>query len=381
MTERKEFLREEKKIDSISQVPKVVNRNIFMAKQTAPFSIAIDKAINDDKQAILDFDEVTKTYRQDAIVIYDNKNSDKTEVVFRNFFNTMPEETFEEFRKVNKIITRDSGAYNTFAKKVKHVFEGKLWEQYATRGNTILQIKDKELATLLGKPQSYISANIPMILDRLSDIHIKSFRVKRKGKNEQREFDKVNIIESVSHRNGTSYLLFGQLYAHYLSQWGFTQYPLELLSTDDRKYKLAFDIGSYISEMRFYNRTKVKIRSIYERVTAIPRYEDVRDNMNRKYQERIYKPFEDNIEYLNSFATFSINFENTDYYNSNDSIDFEKWLDTNMIITWKIDPNYEQLEAGREEARKKAQKKKRQKAKQQAKAEVNKGQVGEQLKI
>ena len=111
------------------------------------------------------------------------------------------------------------------------------------------------------------------------------------------------------------------------------------------------------------------------------RYEDVRDNMNRKYQERIYKPFEDNIEYLNSFATFSINFENTDYYNSNDSIDFEKWLDTNMIITWKIDPNYEQLEAGREEARKKAQKKKRQKAKQQAKAEVNKGQVGEQLKI
>jgi len=52
-----------------------------------------------------------------------------------------------------------------------------------------------------------------------------------------------------------------------------------------------------------------------------------------------------------------------------------------MIITWKIDPNYEQLEAGREEARKKAQKKKRQKAKQQAKAEVNKGQVGEQLKF
>lgn len=375
MIERKEFLVEEEKDNSINQVTKVINRRIFMAKQTAPFSIAIDKAINDDKQAILDFDEVTKTYMQNAIVVYDNKNKDKTEVVFKNFFDTMPEETFEEFRKVNKVITRDSGAYNTFAKKVKHVFEGKLWEQYATRGNTMLEIKDKDLARLLGKPQSYISANIPMILDRLADIHIKSFRVKRKQKNEQREFDRVNIIESVSHRNGTSYLLFGQLYAHYLSQWGFTQYPLELLSTDDRKYKLAFDIGSYISEMRYYNRTKVKIRSIYERVTAILRYEDVRDNMNRKYQERIYKPFEDNIEYLNSFATFNIEFENTDYFTSKDNIDFEKWLDTNMIITWNIDPNYNELEAGRNEARKKAQKKK----KQRQKKETNKEKNGEQL--
>ena len=375
MLERKEFLVEEEKDNSINQVTKVINRRIFMAKQTAPFSIAIDKAINDDKQAILDFDEVTKTYMQNAIVVYDNKNKDKTEVVFKNFFDTMPEETFEEFRKVNKVITRDSGAYNTFAKKVKHVFEGKLWEQYATRGNTMLEIKDKDLARLLGKPQSYISANIPMILDRLADIHIKSFRVKRKQKNEQREFDRVNIIESVSHRNGTSYLLFGQLYAHYLSQWGFTQYPLELLSTDDRKYKLAFDIGSYISEMRYYNRTKVKIRSIYERVTAILRYEDVRDNMNRKYQERIYKPFEDNIEYLNSFATFNIEFENTDYFTSKDNIDFEKWLDTNMIITWNIDPNYNELEAGRNEARKKAQKKK----KQRQKKETNKEKNGEQL--
>lgn len=375
MIERKEFLVEEEKDNSINQVTKVINRRIFMAKQTAPFSIAIDKAINDDKQAILDFDEVTKTYMQNAIVVYDNKNKDKTEVVFKHFFDTMPEETFEEFRKVNKVITRDSGAYNTFAKKVKHVFEGKLWEQYAMRGNTMLEIKDKDLARLLGKPQSYISAHIPMILDRLADIHIKSFRVKRKQKNEQREFDRVNIIESVSHRNGTSYLLFGQLYAHYLSQWGFTQYPLELLSTDDRKYKLAFDIGSYISEMRYYNRTKVKIRSIYERVTAILRYEDVRDNMNRKYQERIYKPFEDNIEYLNSFATFNIEFENTDYFTSKDNIDFEKWLDTNMIITWNIDPNYNELEAGRNEARKKAQKKK----KQRQKKETNKEKNGEQL--
>ena len=110
-------------------------------------------------------------------------------------------------------------------------------------------------------------------------------------------------------------------------------------------------------------------------MTAIPRYEDVRDNMNRKYQERIYKPFEDNIEYLNSFATFNIEFENTDYFTSKDNIDFEKWLDTNMIITWKIQPNYEELEAGRDEARKKAQKKKR---KAQKKKE-NKGQTGEQL--
>lgn len=110
-------------------------------------------------------------------------------------------------------------------------------------------------------------------------------------------------------------------------------------------------------------------------MTAIPRYEDVRDKMNRKYQEKIYKPFEDNIEYLNSFKTFNIKYENTNYFTSKDNIDFEKWLDTNMIITWNIDPNYNELEAGRNEARKKAQKKK----KQRQKKETNKEKNGEQL--
>lgn len=348
------FLQEEKEEKSIIQIPKVIKQDLFMAKRTAPFSIAIDKAFNDNKQLILEMDD-KQNYTQSALVVYNEKGKHATEIMFKHFFETMPQEQFDEFKKANKLI-RDSGAYNTFAKKVKHIFEAKLFEQYDSRGNGWLAIKDSIIADIMKKPQSYISANMDTILDLLSDIQIKSFRLK--GKSKLDSFEKVNIIEAVKHNNGTSYLLFGSLYSYYVTQWGFTQYPIELLGTDDRKYKLAFDIGSYIAELKFHNRTRVKVKSIYERVTAIPRYEDVRDNMHRKYQEKIFKPFEDNIEYLNTFATFSIDYENTDYIKANGQYDFDKWLDTTMIINWKCEPNYAGLEAGREKAKKKAKKQK-----------------------
>lgn len=333
--------------------PQIINKKVFMAKQTAPFSIAIDKAINDNKQGFLEYDEKGQ-YTQSALVVYDRKGKDKTEILFKRFFEDMDDKTFQEFQKASKIITRDSGAYNIFAKKIKHIFEGALFEQYANNGNVPIAIKDKELANMLGKPQSYISANMPNILDSLSNIQIKSYKIKKRSKLES--FEKVNIIEAVKHEKGVSYLLFSQLYSYYLSQWGFTQYPKELLKTNDKKYQLAFDIGSYICEMMYQNRTKIKIKSIYERVTSIPRYEDVRDKQNRKYQEKIYKPFEDNIEYLNTFDTFHIDFENTDYINNKDKIDFDKWLDTNLIVTWNIKPNYTNLEKGRKKQQKKIEK-------------------------
>lgn len=342
----KGFLEEEKQ----SPKPLIINKKVFMAKQTAPFSIAIDKAINDNKQGYLEYDEKGQ-YTQSALVVYDRKGKDKTEILFKRFFEDMDDKTFQEFQKASKIITRDSGAYNIFAKKIKHIFEGALFEQYANNGNLPIAIKDKELANMLGKPQSYISANMPNILDSLSNIQIKSYKIKKRSKLES--FEKVNIIEAVKHEKGVSYLLFSQLYSYYLSQWGFTQYPKELLKTNDKEYQLAFDIGSYICEMMYQNRTKIKIKSIYERVTSIPRYEDVRDKQNRKYQEKIYKPFEDNIEYLNTFDTFHIDFENTDYINNKDKIDFDKWLDTNLIVTWNIKPNYTNLEKGREKQQKK----------------------------
>lgn len=345
-----------------------------MAKQTAPFSIAIDKAINDNKQGYIDYDEKGQ-YMQSALVVYDRKGKDKTEILFKRFFEAMDDKTFQEFQKASKVITRDSGVYNIFAKKIKHIFEGALFEQYENVGNSILAIKDKDIAEMLGKPQSYISANIPNILDSLSDIQIKSFAIK--GKTKLDSFEKVNIIEAVKHEKGTSYLLFGQMYAYYLAQWGFTQYPKELLKTNDKKYQLAFDIGSYICEMKYQGRTRIKIKSIYERVTSIPRYEDVRDNMNRKYQERIYKPFDENIEYLNSFATFNINYENTDYFNDKDQIDFDKWLNTTMIVKWNIEPNYKGLEKGRDIAKKRAEKKK--KEYQKKNPDKNKKQEDEQL--
>lgn len=366
-------LKEERKEKDLLPVA-VIDSKIFMAKQTAPFSIAIDKAINDNKQGYIEYDEKGQ-YMQSALVVYDRKGKDKTEILFKRFFESMDDETFKEFQKASKVITRDSGAYNIFAKKIKHIFEGALFDQYENVGNSILAIKDKDIAEMLGKPQSYISANISNILDSLSDIQIKSFTIK--GKSKLDSFEKVNIIEAVKHEKGTSYLLFGQMYAYYLAQWGFTQYPKELLKTNDKKYQLAFDIGSYICEMKYQGRTRIKIKSIYERVTSIPRYEDVRDNMNRKYQERIYKPFDENIEYLNSFATFNINYENTDYFNDKDQIDFYKWLNTTMVVKWNIEPNYKGLEEGRSTAKKKAEKKKKQHPKN--KLGKNKELKGEQL--
>lgn len=348
------FLQEEKQEKSIIQAPKVINQNLFMAKRTAPFSKAIDMAINDSKQLVIDMDE-NQNYTQNALVVYNERGKHSTEIMFKNFFNEMPVEQFEEFKKANKLI-RDSGQYNTFAKKVKHLFEAKLFDQFGSTGSNAVSIKDSEIAEILNKNRGYISANMDTVLDLLADIQIKSFKYKGNSKSKLDSFEKVNIIEAVRHANGVSTIIFGQLYTYYVSQWGFTQYPIELLKTDDKKYSLAFDIGSYFAEMKRENRHRIKIKSVYERVTAIPRYEDVRDKMNRKYAEKIYKPFEDTIEYLNNFTTFGVDYESTDYIKANGSYDFDKWLNTILKVSWKAEPNYTRLEAGREEARKEANK-------------------------
>ncbi len=359
---RNVFYQEEEKRQSISK-KNVINTEIFDVKRTAPFSIAVDKAMNDNKQLVLDMDEESNKFIQSALVKYDTKKN-ITFIWFKNFFKDMSKEEFEEI-KMSSILPRDSGPYNIFARKVKHIFEAKLFEVYDNYGNIPLQIKDSELAELMNKPQSYISANITNILNSLLNIQI-TFREKYQPKNKNQDnFTKVHLVEAIKHEKGVSYLLFGQVYANYLAKWGFTQYPKALLKTNDKQYQLAFDIGSYICEMRYQNRNVVKIKSIYNRVTSIRRYEDVRDNGNRAYQKLIYKPFDENIQYLNSLSLFNIEYENSDFLNSKNETDFEKWLDTNMIITWYADsePNYERLEEGREENRKKAEKEKKKRSK------------------
>lgn len=361
ITDKKEnFLQEEKKQTNIIQAPKVINDNIFSAKMTAPFSIAIDKAMDDSKQLTIDMDE-NKNFIQNALVVYEKAGQYTTEILFQGFFNTLSTEEFDSLRSQGAMV-RDSGEFSILLRKIRHIFEARLFEQYENNGNVFIMIKDKELAKMLNKPQSFISAKMPEILKSLLNIQIQKFQLARKSRN-QESFAKVNIVEAVKREKGASYILFGQLYAYYVAQWGYTQFPLELLQTDDKNYRLAFDIGTYIAEMKYYNRNEFTMKSLYERVTAIPRYEDVKTKMHSKYFEKIYSPVERALDYLNNFIkTFSISYS-TDYIKDNGSYDFDKWLDTMIHIEWNIQPNYAGLEAGREKGRKEAKKKKNKKNK------------------
>ena len=62
------------------------------------------------------------------------------------------------------------------------------------------------------------------------------------------------------------------------------------------------------------------------------------------------------ISVQNLSVEFNCNplFENANFViNNKDKIDFDKWLDTNLMVTWNIKPNYTNLEKGRKKQQKK----------------------------
>lgn len=114
---------------------------------------------------------------------------------------------------------------------------------------------------------------------------------------------------------------------------------------------MTYDIALYLYGLVRQNKQntfKIKMETLYNTIRQIPRYEDIK---NWKYQEKLYQPIEKSFDLLQDMQIMSINFENTEYINKNKSYDFNKWLDTNLVVKVLKEPDYQGLRDSREHYR------------------------------
>lgn len=342
-----EYLEEEKN-------EKIIDYELFSAKNTAPFSIAIDKAMHDNKQGFLDFYQ--EEYHKSGLVVYDNSKH-KIEIVFTDHFAELQEEF-----KNGELLGRSQGLYNTFAEKLKDIMEEKHFELFGKQdiaSPVIIKIKDTELADMLGKSQSTISRYIDSALKGLSNIRLSYIQKGKGGK--KNSFFSIPMFSGIGHEkgSGTTIFSFNPLYMNAFKYWGFTQYPKELKRTNDKNYPFAYEIGKYVSELlRTQDKPFVEItfRSIFSRVTKIPSYEEVSKTKKRNYQEKIYEPLFNSLEHLRELKVFDYTFNDKEYLTQRGYIDYERLSDTKITFTPYNVPNYARLNASREEAKKEANK-------------------------
>ena len=79
-------------------------------------------------------------------------------------------------------------------------------------------------------------------------------------------------------------------------------------------------------------------------IRQIPRYENVK---GRNYQREIYQPLEKTFELLEKMKLISINYEDTNFIAKNKAYDFQKWIDTNLIIKVLKEPDLKALRENR----------------------------------
>lgn len=158
----------------------------------------------------------------------------------------------------------------------------------------------------------------------------------------------VNLIQDASHENGETRITPNDKFANYIGLCSPLQIPQEIYSIKD---SLTYDIALYLYGLVRQNKQntfKIKMETLYNTIRQIPRYEDIK---NWKYQEKLYQPIEKSFDLLQDMQIMSINFENTEYINKNRSYDFNKWLDTNLVVKVLKEPDYQGLRDSREHYR------------------------------
>lgn len=130
----------------------------------------------------------------------------------------------------------------------------------------------------------------------------------------------------------------------------------EIFALDTQKYPHSYHLFRKIQEHKNMNAGKrneniISVKALLNAANGIPPPEEVK---NRNYKARIKKPFEDNMNAL-QLITWK-------YQNDNPDMDFDTFLNSNVIIDWKSYPDQtKRLQAKAEKIEKiKAKKKKKQ---------------------
>lgn len=359
----------------------------------------IQYSIGDDVQAFIDMDKDGNPIYRNGIVRYNYSKNDKpiknkptAEIVILDAFTTSEvDETLRtmenaqeiksnietELKNIYKPIsqikeievnnqTTKPTSFKILLKKVELFFVEQLYNNSQIHFNPTITIKDTELADIFKMDRANINREMNKVLIALSQIQIRSFKwakpmySKRNGKKEEiPNLALVNLIQDAQHRNGITQITFNDKFTNYISLCNVVQAPKELYQVRDA---LTFDLILYLYGQvreKKTNKFKIKMQTVYDTIKKIPRYENVK---GRNYARDIYQPIEKAFEILGkgkgNFNIVNINYENTDFIKANNNYDFNKWLNTNLVVEIIKEPNYESLRDAREKYKKLAEKNK-----------------------
>ncbi len=358
----------------------------------------IQYSIGDDIQAFMDTDDKGNVTFKNGIVKYNYKN-DKAirgkptaEIVILDAFNNnealeisdkvadakelekdinqelaniyKPISQIKEIEEANQTIKPTS--FKILLKKVELFFVEQLYNNRNILANPTIEIRDTELASIFNMDRANLNREMNKILIALSQIQIRSFKwakpmySKRNGtKEEIPNLALVNLIQDAVHVNGVTQITFNDKFTRYISLCNVLQAPKELYQVKDA---LTFDLILYLYGQvreKKTNKFKIKMQTIYDTIKQIPRYENVK---GRNYSREIYQPIEKAFEMLGkgkgNFNIATINYENTDFINDKDKYDFNKWLNTNLVIEIIKEPNLQTLRDARQKYQRLAEKNK-----------------------
>ena len=315
------------------EVEQRINRKETSLIPLAQYKLDTDKSLYDNMQGYIDenFDKEKykgKSQINSGLVVYEDRTH-RTEVIF--------EGNFEVIGNYN---------YNAQTEKIKDTLEEFLVTQYLETQNPTLIISLKKLADEINVRASDLRKRIVYVMDSLETIRI-SYKTKGKLKNVYTDFESIRIISSSKYHESTDLLEvnFDNKYAYNLAVHKFFQLPKKYRQISDNSFQYAYPLAKYVFELCRHNKHKITFKSLYEQNKKIPRIEDIKKQRGSPTQ-RIYEPLIKHFNELNEKEDFTINFENEDFMLSDTkkNIDFDKMLETNIIIKWKNKPNYESID-------------------------------------
>jgi len=176
-----------------------------------------------------------------------------------------------------------------------------------------------------------------------------SWTEKVRGK--QGDYLDIRLVEAKGIKNGYIQLRFSQTFSEYLVQLPLTQYPIALLSVDERNTN-AYAMGLKFTEhYNMDNNQKIgtaqllKVNTLLN-VTSLPSIEKVRAD-NRLWEDRIKEPFETALDILTRCGLL----ENWEYTHSKaipmtdeeamNWESYEEWANSFIHFTLNEAPNHE----------------------------------------
>lgn len=355
----------------------------------------IQYAIGDNVQNFIDFDENGNQTLKNGIVRYNYDKKDKpiksknnAEIVIKNAFtesevaklqDELSNTLYKPMSQIKEVVMKNgkirATTFNILLKKVELFFVEELYNNNCN-GNVLsptITIKDTDLAKILDTDRGNLNRDMNKVIIALGQVQIRSFNWRKtmysKRNGEKQEIPNlalINLIQDAVHEDGITQVTFNDKFAQHIALCSVLQTPKELYAVKDA---LTFDLILYLYgqvRQKKGNRFKIKIRTIYDTIKQIKRYEHVK---GRNYQRDIYQPFEDAMKYLGKgtienrrkiikqgLGIANVNYENTDFIKDNGQYEFNKWLDTNLNVEIIKAPILKSLRDSREHYKQLAEK-------------------------